>query len=956
MYHKCSPALRRQILHTRVKSPETLLRHGTSERPPVLANFQERVDLLARMIVLSDAGDLTGLVAIQEQATVLAGDLTADHADALADVATKVSSLAEAIVLASAADSNKAFAEIGAMVEKLQKAATEPDTATHNTNNTTNANDTSDKELIAAWTSSCDGMLTDLEGRLLVLEKSPKDAEVVADIRRTMHTLKGECGVLSQHEAQRLFHEAESLIDSCVQANEALPIDPFLTLLDWMRGFTTRLSTDHTAKPDSSADLLATIVAAHKAFATGTTEVPTAPNASAVQQSQPATQTTSQPSSASQPTAATRPTTASAVTPVVDATPVQFACQEGTEENLPDFLCEAKDHIANSEEALLALDQDRTNKELINTVFRAFHTIKGVSGFMALKPIVSLAHSAEQLLDGARSGTISLARAELDLILASCDMMTRLLSVLEGSCGPSRGDFETLVLRLNETSASGGVPSGPSSTANTPQPAAQSTGTPVAAKHDTSNTETPSQSSTTPATTSPASAVVESKSQQTESQPSNTTKPATEGDPSASKLKKSDQTVKVNTTRMDSLVTMVGELVIAQQMVVQDMNAVITGSLGADGGQRAQRTLSHMGKMIRELQEVSMSLRMVNLKSTFQKMTRLVRDVSQKAGKQIDIVTEGEDVELDRNVVEAITDPLVHMIRNSCDHGVEGSEERIAAGKNPAGTVALRAYHAGGSIVIEIADDGRGLKREKLIAKAKSKGIIPADADETAMPDAEVFAIIFLPGFSTAEKVTDISGRGVGMDVVRRNIEALRGKIEIRSTPGKGTTFLLRLPLTMAIIDGMVVRVGEQRYVLPTLSIQQSFCPNADDVRTAVGVGEMVNVRGSTLPIYRLNRVLDLNAGRDNITDALLIVMESDTQRFCLMVDEIIGQQQVVIKALNQTGQRLRGVSGGAILGDGRVALILDVAQLASIAQECVPVPTTFNQPTKINPQLATAS
>ena len=333
-----------------------------------------------------------------------------------------------------------------------------------------------------------------------------------------------------------------------------------------------------------------------------------------------------------------------------------------------------------------------------------------------------------------------------------------------------------------------------------------------------------------------------------------------------------------------------------------------------------------------------MSLRMVNLKSTFQKMTRLVRDVSQKAGKQIEVTTDGEDVELDRNVVEAITDPLVHMIRNSCDHGVEGADERRAAGKSPLGHVTLRAYHSGGSIVIEITDDGRGLRREKLLAKAKAKGILPQDADEASMPDSEVFALIFLPGFSTAEKVTDISGRGVGMDVVRRNIEALRGKIEIRSTPGQGTTFLMRLPLTMAIIDGMVVRVGKQRYVLPTLSIQQSFRPKDADVKSAIGVGEMVSVRGSMLPIYRLNRVLNLNEGLDQIADALLIVMEADDSRFCLMVDEILGQHQVVIKTLTQTGQQLKGVSGGAILGDGRVALILDVAQVVSLAQDCAGV------------------
>jgi two-component system chemotaxis sensor kinase CheA len=329
-----------------------------------------------------------------------------------------------------------------------------------------------------------------------------------------------------------------------------------------------------------------------------------------------------------------------------------------------------------------------------------------------------------------------------------------------------------------------------------------------------------------------------------------------------------------------------------------------------------------------------MKTRMQPIGSAWKKLPRIVRDAGQDLAKKLDLVMEGEETELDRQVLELIKDPLTHMIRNSCDHGIEGPDERRASGKEPLGHVTLRAYHSGGSIVIEISDDGRGLRREKLLAKAKSKGIIPRDLDESSMPDSEVFALIFLPGFSTAEKVTDISGRGVGMDVVRRNIEALRGKIEIRSIPGKGTTFLLRLPLTMAIIDGMVVRVGRQRYVLPTLSIQQSFRPREQDLHTAIGVGEMVQVRGATLPIYRLNRVLQLNEGIDQLADALLIVMETDNSRFCLMVDEILGQHQVVIKTLTQTGQQIKGVSGGAILGDGRVALILDVAQVVSLARD----------------------
>ncbi len=380
--------------------------------------------------------------------------------------------------------------------------------------------------------------------------------------------------------------------------------------------------------------------------------------------------------------------------------------------------------------------------------------------------------------------------------------------------------------------------------------------------------------------------------------------------------------MKVNTSRMDALVDMVGELVIGYQMVFQDE------AIQGIKQQHTQRTLGHVSKIIRDLQEVAMSLRLVTLRSTFQKMARLVRDVSAKAGKNIRFHVEGEDVELDRNVVEEIADPLVHMIRNACDHGIEPAPDRVNAGKTPEGNLYLRAYHQGGSIVVEVADDGRGLRRDKIIEKAVNKGLIPADRDPAEVSDQELCNLIFAPGFSTAEKVTDISGRGVGMDVVRRNIEALRGKVEISSKHGEGSTFKMRLPLTMAIIDGMVVRVGSQRYVIPTLAIEQSFRPQDADIHTVIGRGEMVKVRGTLLPVHRAKTIFGLQDGADRIRDGLLVVLEAHNTRFCLLVDEIVGQQQVVIKNLGHGLAPIRGVSGGAILGDGRVALILDVGGL----------------------------
>lgn len=850
---------------------------------------------MARTVVLADVNDLPGLAMLQEQASVLATELSADRADALAELAKQISGLAEAIVFRTAPDAEAAFRAIGKAIEKMSEAVTDSAPAS-----VPAAAAGEDHDLIVAWISGCEGMLSDLEERLLALERSPSDGEVIADVRRTMHTLKGECGVLSLHTAQKVCHEAETLLDTCVEKKSAVPIDPFLGLLDWMRAYTARLLADHSAAPTGSEAVMEAVKLAqveHAGASVAQTAAPSAPV-----------------------TVATPPASAPQSTQDNDgSTRVTLSAQAGTEENLADFLCEARDHLAGSEEALLSLEHDRGNVELINTVFRAFHTIKGVAGFMALKPIVQLAHSAEQMLDGARSGTVSMGRVELDLVLTSCDMMSKLLTALNGGAGPTWNELRGLISRLDSAGAAGTNATADRSAAANGQEAVT-----LAAAAITPETA-PTATQSPPPTPAPAAA--KNAAAKTAAAPA----PSAQEPEGAQKTKKTDQTVKVSTTRMDSLVTMVGELVIAQQMVEQDLAGANESNL------RVQRTLGHMSKMIRELQEVSMSLRMVNLKGTFQKMTRLVRDVSQKAGKQIEVVTEGEDVELDRNVVEAITDPLVHMIRNACDHGVEAPDERAAAGKARVGRIQLRAYQAGGAIVIEIADDGRGLRREKLLAKARSKGLLPAERNDGDMSDSEVFSLIFLPGFSTAEKVTDISGRGVGMDVVRRNIEALRGKVEIRSTPGAGTTFLMRLPLTLAIIDGMVVRVGGQRYVLPTLSIQQSFRPRPSDIKTVVGAGEMVKVRGAMLPIYRLARVLDVADGAAEAADGLLIVVETHDSRYCLMVDEILGQHSVVIKTLTQTGHALKGVSGGAILGDGRVALILDIAQLGELALEGMP-------------------
>jgi two-component system chemotaxis sensor kinase CheA len=377
--------------------------------------------------------------------------------------------------------------------------------------------------------------------------------------------------------------------------------------------------------------------------------------------------------------------------------------------------------------------------------------------------------------------------------------------------------------------------------------------------------------------------------------------------------------VKVDTQKLDSLIDLVGELVISESMVVQDPELRNVPS------RQMARNLGQLRRITSELQRTAMSLRMVPIRATFQKMNRLIRDLAAKQKKQVQLVLSGEDTELDRNIVEEIADPLIHMVRNAADHGIESPAARSAKGKNPQGTVQLRAFHRGGNIVIQIQDDGNGLNKDKLLAKAQEKGIVKPGQTLT---DKEIYDLIFAPGFSTAEQVTDISGRGVGMDVVRRNIEKLRGKVDIDTVLGGGTTFTIYLPLTLAIIDGMIVSVGGERYIIPTLSVRESFRPKPEMISTVHERGEMVNVRGKLCPLLRLYQYFNQPTKITNPSEGIVVVVESGQQARCLMVDELIGKQEVVIKSLGGALKRNPAIAGGAVLGDGRVGLILNVDAL----------------------------
>ena len=392
----------------------------------------------------------------------------------------------------------------------------------------------------------------------------------------------------------------------------------------------------------------------------------------------------------------------------------------------------------------------------------------------------------------------------------------------------------------------------------------------------------------------------------------------------ASTVAAGDSSIRVSVEKVDQLINLVGELVITQAMLLQ--TAVQMQELAPE---RLANGLAQLERNTRDLQESVMSIRMMPISFVFSRFPRVVRDLSSKLGKQVELKTTGETTELDKGLIERITDPLTHLIRNSLDHGIESPEARLAAGKNPIGTITLKAYHQGGNIVIEVGDDGAGLPRNKILAKARERGLQVSDQ----MTDQEVFLLIFEAGFSTADTVTDVSGRGVGMDVVRRNIQSMGGRVEIESMLGIGTRMTVRLPLTLAILDGMSIAVADQTYILPLSYVVESFQPQDGDIKTLSNQARVIQVRGEYLPVVVLHEVFNLRSRANSFTQGIMVVIDADGVKAALFVDALVGQHQVVIKSLEANYRRVQGVSGATIMGDGHVALILDVSAIAGMAR-----------------------
>jgi two-component system, chemotaxis family, sensor kinase CheA len=612
------------------------------------------------------------------------------------------------------------------------------------------------------------------------------------------------------------------------------------------------------------------------------------------------------------------------------------------------FFEEAEEHLESMESLLLEIDVAAPDEEALNAVFRAAHSMKGGAGMFGFADVADLTHEAETLLDLVRKGQLALTVEIVDAMLQTGDAVKQQLALHRGDDGAAP-EVTGLIACLRALANGEAAPAAPAAentagygffagappaqvdaayglfaeaatpddadhgffddAPGAPVPAApQADGYGFFAPHDAKY-----GAEVKPETRMAAAPVAE---------PQHLGAPARV--PAAGVRAQAEKvaeaaSIRVPVGKVDQLINLVGELVITQAMLAQNATELDTS--------RHQTLLARMADLernTRDLQESVMSIRMTPIAMVFNRFPRMLRDLAAKLGKKIDLKMVGEGTELDKGLIEKIADPMTHLVRNSLDHGIEPPAARLAAGKPETGTITLSACHRGGNIVIEVADDGGGLKRERILSKARERGLaIPADPS-----DGEVWNLIFEPGFSTADVVTDVSGRGVGMDVVRRNISALGGSVEIESTAGLGTRMTVRLPLTLAIMDGMSIAIGGEHYILPLASVVESMQTDSKALRPVAGQGRVLDVRGEYLPVVKLADVFPPASPVESRDNEMVVIVEADGVKTALVVDELVGQHQVVVKSLETNYRRQPGISGATIMGDGRVALIVDISAL----------------------------
>nr|WP_245209889.1 chemotaxis protein CheA [Serratia sp. PL17] len=641
------------------------------------------------------------------------------------------------------------------------------------------------------------------------------------------------------------------------------------------------------------------------------------------------------------------------------------------------FFDEADELLADMEQHLLELDPLAPDIEPLNAIFRAAHSIKGGAATFGFSVLQETTHLLENLLDGARRQEMSLSTEIINLFLETKDIMQEQLDAYKTSQKPDADSFEYICQALRQLALDAQQQDAPAAQPVTEHavvaPEAIEGGVRVCLcglkpnevplmleelgnlgevknPHQTDNSlevtlltsaseddisavlcfvlepeqisfSTPPQAEPSPVVSPQPEPVVAA------APPVPAAKPAPAmADAPKSRAKASESTsIRVAVEKVDQLINLVGELVITQSMLAQR-----SGSLDPVNHGDLLNSMSQLERNARDLQESVMSIRMMPMEYVFSRFPRLVRDLASKLNKQVELQLQGSSTELDKSLIERIIDPLTHLVRNSLDHGIEDPETRVAAGKSAVGNLILSAEHQGGNICIEVTDDGAGLNREKILAKAASQGIAVSDS----MSDEDVGMLIFAPGFSTAEQVTDVSGRGVGMDVVKRNIQEMGGHVEIHSQAGKGTAIRILLPLTLAILDGMSVKVNNEVFILPLNAVMESLQPQAEDLHPLAGGERVLQVRGEYLPLVELFRVFEVEGAKTDATQGIVVILQSAGRRYALLVDQLIGQHQVVVKNLESNYRKVPGISAATILGDGSVALIVDVSALQTLNRE----------------------
>ena len=832
-----------------------------------LTKLAQQLGELSEAFVLLDETDKDGVALIQDRLSELARLARAANKSAFRTTASEAADLLGRALRAAPDRLGAALEAVGLALRRLQAIlagrgtgaacchACESESAT--------ASSDQDAEILREFLQRQDAVLAQIDEALSRLNKKAEDRAAAGALHRLFHRLKGDSAMLGLRAMAELCAAGCEAID---KGSPAGYLTPLQRARAWLGAASAALRNGEDYACDAAL-LAALAPGADTANEAAGHAAPVQPDGAG-----PAGHDGPGPEP---------PTVAADTEPAATPDDGRAGMANGYEiremDLVRDFIAEATEHLESADQQLLILENDPSNAAALDTVFRSFHTIKGMAGFLGLPPIIDLAHQCETLLDAVKRGQQRFEGAAVQASFGAVDMLRAMTADLSRDIGTGnlffcREDVAGLIRQIKhvlgeraEAEVSAGVGGGVMVDAGASSVSRGAGGTGMA-----------------------------------------------------------QQWIRVDAEKIDGLLDTIGELVIAESVVAGDPALASLKARGLD------KNLTHLTKITRSLQDMATSMRMIPIEGLFRRMARLARDLAKQEGKRIHLSVEGKETELDRSMIERLSDPLVHLLRNAIDHGIEESEDvRRAAGKSAEGRLWLRAYHRGGSVHIEVADDGRGLDAERIAAGALARGVL----EEThGLSEQEIFALIFAPGFSTAETVTSVSGRGVGMDVVKRSVEGLRGNVLVDSKPGAGATFELVLPLTTAIIDGMAAMVGAETYVVPLLSIVECVRPTADMLSSVLDRGELIAFRGALLPLFRLSRLFESASAIDDPCEAIVMIVEDSGRRAGLLVDALLGQQQTVIKSLGEGLGQTPGISGASIMADGRPGLILDVAGIVKLA------------------------